>query len=714
MNARFGIGRRWQWALAWLDPGVPEGEPSSQTLRGMVASALTMVLALLAIAVPFLSTARLIATILSLAELIIGISAILLVRLGRARLATWIFLTGSWCVITAVTFLSGGLRGVGPVAYLGMTVIAGCFLGQRVALAVAGFSMAVTLAFAVLEKRGDPLPHYLLSNPFASWMLLWFSVAITVVPMNQMLRRLNKSLRFSRRRIEDLRRTQEALREGEEKYRELFEMVSDALFLIDNQDGRLLEVNPSAAAMYGYPREELLGMKNTDFSAEPDSTRAATLAGRTFVPVRWHRKKDGTVFPVEITARHFNRQGRPVHIAAIRDITDRLRAEEEHSRIEEQLRQSQRLESVGRLAGGVAHDFNNLLTVINGYADMLRYDLDEDDPLRAGLDEIKRAGERAASLTQQLLAFSRKQMIEPKPIDLNAVVAESEKMLRRLVGEDIEFVTTLSASPGAVMADPGQIHQILMNLAVNARDAMPNGGVLHVDTASVDLSEEEAAGCQDAAPGAYVRLSVRDSGVGMDNETLQRIFEPFFTTKKQGEGTGLGLSVVYGIVRQSGGWIHVSSELGKGTVFDIYLPRLDAAVLETAAPKNSAENLRGSECVLVVEDQEEVRKLAVEVLKSYGYSVLEAEQGEDALKVAARHQGSIHLILSDVIMPGMTGHELAARIAPFRPDAKVLYMSGYSRDVIGRGGVLDSKTPCVPKPFAPEQLARKVREMLEA
>jgi len=575
MTAKVSMRRRWHWALAWVDPGVPAAGPSPQTLRAITTSAMALVLAMLTIAVPFLSAAKLIAATLCLAEVIIGIAVMFFVHLGRVRLATWVFLAGTWCVITAVTFLSGGLRSVGPVSYLGLTVMAGCFLGQRAALAVAGFSTAVTLVFAILENRGNPLPRYLLSSPFAAWLLLWFAVAITVIPMSQMLRRLDKSLRLSSRRIEELRITQEALREGEEKYRELFEMVSDALFLIDNRDGRLLEVNPSAANMYGYSREELLGMKNTDLSAEPESTRTATVTGKTFVPLRWHRKRDGTVFPVEITARHFTRQGRPVHIAAIRDITDRVRAEEEHSRIEEQLRQSQRLESVGRLAGGVAHDFNNLLTVINGYADMLRYDLAEGDPLRAGLDEIKKAGERAASLTQQLLAFSRKQMIEPRPIDLNAIVAESEKMLRRLVGEDIQFVTTLRASPGTVMADPGQIHQILMNLVVNARDAMPSGGVLCVETANVDLSEEDVAGRQDAEPGAYVRLSVRDSGSGMDHETLQRIFEPFFTTKKQGEGTGLGLSVVYGIVRQSGGWIQVSSEVGKGSVFDIYLPRLN-------------------------------------------------------------------------------------------------------------------------------------------
>ena len=553
-----------RWAASRLDIGVPKAAHSPDTLHSMLVSALVVMLALLFITVPLFSTSKLIGGLLCSAEALLVIAAMRLLRRGRVRIATWIFLTGSWGIMTLVVILAGGLGSVGAVGYLAVTVAAGWLLGPRIALMCAGLSMAATLIMALLENSGHPLPRHLLSHPFAAWMYLWFAVAIAVVPLNQMLRRLAESLELSSRKIEELRRTEEALREGEEKYRELFEMVSDALFLIDNKEGWLLEVNPSAVNLYGYHRQALLGMKNTDVSAEPDSTRSATVTGRTFVPVRWHRKKDGTVFPVEITARHFNRHGRPVHIAAIRDITDRLRAEEEHSRIKEQLQQSQRLESVGRLAGGVAHDFNNLLTVINGYADMMLGDLAGQDPLRGGLEEIRKAGERAAGLTQQLLAFSRKQMIEPRPIDLNVVVSESPEDADASGGRGYRILHQPQPAARGGDGRPRAVHQILMNLAVNARDAMPGGGVLRVETEHVDLTEEEVLGRPDAAPGAYVRLSVTDSGAGMDRETLRRIFEPFFTTKKQGAGTGLGLSVVYGIVRQSGGWIDVNSEPGKG------------------------------------------------------------------------------------------------------------------------------------------------------
>ncbi len=706
------MGSLWKSAAAGLASDLPGSEDSPATLRILLVSTLIATAVLLFAAVPFFSARRLPGGLLCAGEGVLVLAAMRLLRRGKARIASWVFLSGTWTVVTVLVVLTGGFKSVVPVAYLAVTVTAGWLLGRRVALLAAGLSMGVTLVLALCETFGCGLPRYLTADALAGWLFLWFAVAIAVVPMNQMLRTLAASLELSRRKIEDLGRTEEALREGEQKYRELFEVMSDAVFLIDNQEGWLLEVNATAVNLYGYHRQALLGMKNTDLSAEPKETRSATVTGRTFVPVRWHRKKDGTVFPVEITARHFTRNGRPVHIAVIRDITARLKAEEERDRLEEQLRQSQRLESVGRLAGGVAHDFNNLLTVINGYADMTLGELEEDDPVRAALEEIRNAGQRAASLTQQLLAFSRKQMIEPRAMDLNVVVAESEKMLKRLVGEDIEFSTRLSAAPCPIMADSGQVHQILMNLAVNARDAMPGGGSLHVETDHFDLGEEKAVANPDAVPGRYVRLAVADTGTGMDQETLRRIFEPFFTTKGQGAGTGLGLSVVYGIVRQSGGWIQVESRPGGGTKFEIYFPRLDAVALDETADEAPGADLRGTESVLVVEDQEEVRKLAVEVLTSYGYSVLEAAHGPAALGLVERYSGPIDLMLTDVIMPGMSGRELADRIAPIRPGVKVLFMSGYSRDVIGREGVLDHTMPCVAKPFSPEELARKVRDLL--
>ncbi len=399
--------------------------------------------------------------------------------------------------------------------------------------------------------------------------------------------------------------------------------------------------------------------------------------------------------------------GRPVRMVGTNtDITGR-------KKLEEQFLQAQKLESVGRLAGGVAHDFNNLLTVINGYSALLLSRLPQRDPHRKQVEEIREAGEQAASLTQQLLAFSRKQMIQPQLLRLNATVADSQKMLRRMVGEDIELATVLGAAPDQVMADPGQIHQVLMNLVVNAGDAMPNGGRLIIETSTVDVNPQDAVENSDMARGPYVLLKVMDTGIGMDQETRQHIFEPFFTTKEVGKGTGLGLSTVYGIVRQSGGFVRVDSEPEKGTTFKVYLP-LTTAGAPAQLSKPRPTNLHGSETVLIVEDQDKVRALATETLQSYGYSVLSAANAEEALVVAELLAGPIHLLLTDVVMPGLNGGMLAERVKLLKPETKVLYMSGYTDEAIGQAGVLDSESAYVRKPFAPETLAARVRETLDA
>ena len=379
----------------------------------------------------------------------------------------------------------------------------------------------------------------------------------------------------------------------------------------------------------------------------------------------------------------------------------------------EQLRQAQKMEAVGKLAGGIAHDFNNLLTAITGYSELTLRRLRAEDPLRRNVEEIKKAGERAASLTRQLLAFSRKQVLQPKVLDLNAVVSDMEKMLRRLIGEDIELRTALAADLGSVKADPGQIEQVLMNLAVNARDAMPQGGNLIIETENVYLNEGYATRHIAVKPGPYVMLAVSDTGEGMSEETQSRIFEPFFTTKEVGKGTGLGLSTVYGIVKQSGGNIWVYSEVGEGTVFKIYLPRVDEAAQEYKPGPEAQESLDGTEVILLAEDDERVRGLVREVLEGYGYRVLEAEGGSAALSVSERHEGPIHLLLTDVVMPKMSGRELAIRLARVRPEMKVLYMSGYTDESIVHHGVLDAGTPFLQKPFEAEALARKVRELLD-
>ncbi len=389
------------------------------------------------------------------------------------------------------------------------------------------------------------------------------------------------------------------------------------------------------------------------------------------------------------------------------DITDR-------KRLEEQFRQSQKMEAVGQLAGGIAHDFNNLLTVITGYCQILLTAADQGDPRREELEQIKEAGDRAASLTRQLLAFSRKQILEPKVLDLNAVVTNLDKMLQRLIGEDIALRTALSPALGCVKADPGQIEQVIMNLAVNARDAMPQGGRLTIETAYADLDESYAKERFAVQPGPYVMLAVSDTGSGMDTETQAHIFEPFFTTKGQGKGTGLGLSTVYGIVKQSGGYIWVYSEPGRGTTFKIYLPRVDAQAeaLEPRSPLQ--ESLQGTETILLVEDEERVRRLARTILAGHGYSVLEAPNGAEALRISEQRGGAIHLLVTDVVMPGMSGGELASQLIAKHLHMKVLFVSGYTDDAIVRHGVLQAGIPFIQKPFTPSTLARKVREVLDA
>ena len=393
---------------------------------------------------------------------------------------------------------------------------------------------------------------------------------------------------------------------------------------------------------------------------------------------------------------------------ALQEAEERQRSEV----LEDQLRQAQKVEVIGRLAGGVAHDFNNLLTVISGYTDLTLGQLPEQDPLREDLEEIRNAAQRAAELTRQLLAFGRRQILTPKVIDLNAVVAGTEKMLHRLIEEDIELVAVPEPELWRVKADAGQIEQVIMNLAINARDAMPDGGRLTLETQNVELDDAYARAHVAVHPGPYVMLAVSDTGSGMDQETLGHLFEPFFTTKGPGQGTGLGLATVYGIVKQSGGNIWVYSEVGQGTTFKVYLPRVDAP-LDSATPLKPSASLRGTETILLVEDERGVRLLARRVLEGNGYAVLEAAEGLTAIELVRHHEGPIHLLVTDVVMPHMSGRAVADAVTSLRPTVKVLYLSGYTANAIVHRGVLDLGTPFLEKPFTPGTLVAKVREVLD-
>jgi PAS domain S-box-containing protein len=479
--------------------------------------------------------------------------------------------------------------------------------------------------------------------------------------------------------------------------------------------------------MLGYSHEQFLGKRLwdiglfRDIAASQDSFQK--LQGERYI--RYEHlpleTKKGQYIDVEFVSNIYQVDHKSVIQCNIRNITERKQtnitehkqAEEKMAALQEQFRQSQKIEALGSLAGGIAHDFNNLLTVIKGYSQLSLIELKEGDPLKESIEEIQKATDRAAALTRQLLAFSRRQVMEMKVLDLNTILKDLEKMLRRVIGEDIKLVTLLAEDLGSVKTDPGQIEQVVVNLAVNSRDSMPKGGKLTIETANVELDEDYAHAHVAVTPGRYVMLSVSDTGVGMTREIRDRVFDPFFTTKVKGKGTGLGLSTVYGIVKQSEGNIWVYSEPDQGTTFKIYLPRVDEPLEELGKKELVKEILRGSETVLVVEDEEAVRKLAVRILQRQGYKVFDAPQGGDALLTCEQHKEPIHLMLPDVVMPGMRGYELAKRLEPLHPEMKVLYTSGYTDNAIVRHGVLEKEMHYIQKPFAVDGLARKVREVLD-
>ncbi len=505
------------------------------------------------------------------------------------------------------------------------------------------------------------------------------------------------------------RRAQQQLEESERRYRLLFENNPQPMWVFDADTLAFLAVNQAAVETYGYTRDEFLAMTIRDIRPPEDIPALLDdLQSREGGPIHrsgpWrHRKKDGTLITVEIVSHPIDFDGGRARLVLASDITER-------KKLEEEFHQAQRLESVGRLAGGVAHDFNNLLTVINGYTEMVLQDVSGDNIIQEMLREVLAAGARAAALTQQLLTFSRKQLIQPVVLNVNDIVSDIERMLRRLIGEDIRLVTKLARDLGKVKADGGQLQQVIMNLAVNARDAMPNGGSLLLETANVTFDEQYATLHPEVQTGEYAMLAVTDTGTGMTPEVKARLFEPFFTTKPKGSGTGLGLATVYGIVKQSGGWIWVYSEPGSGTTFKVYLPRTDEAIPQPRPVLKT--DTRGRETILVVEDQPEVRMIAITALQRFGYTVLSAVNGEEALSIASGFLGKIDLLLTDVVMPGMNGRDLASRLRIERPDLRVLLMSGYTEDAIAERADLDAEVGYVQKPFSPETLAEKVRESL--
>jgi two-component system, cell cycle sensor histidine kinase and response regulator CckA len=498
------------------------------------------------------------------------------------------------------------------------------------------------------------------------------------------------------------------VQDNEERYRILFDTNPNPMWVYDLATLAFLAVNEAAIYQYGYSREEFLGMTIRDIRPAVEIPLLVSAVSRPnldpLLPVVWHhQKKDGTLIDVEITAAGLLFDGRPAELILAHDVTRR-------TRLEEQFRQAQKMEAVGRLAGGIAHDFNNILSAIMSYAELLRPQIAEGGA-QNDLDEIANSAERAALLTRQILAFSRQQILAPAVLDLNEVVAGLDRMLRRIIGEDIQLETRLAPSLGRIKADRGQLNQVIMNLVVNARDAMQAGGRLLIETSDLAV-DADYAGQAGVEQGDYVLLTVTDTGSGMTREQLAHIFEPFFTTKDQGKGTGLGLSTAYGIVKQSGGYIWVYSEPNRGTTFKIYLPRVNEP-LQPLTTTSSVRRSRGNETILLVEDDDAVRRAARRILEREGYAVLESADVDAACRSCRDFPGTIDLLLSDVVMPGMNGFELSTLLLGMRPAMRVLLMSGYSENTVQHRGDLLQGIGYLEKPFTTTLLARKVRDVLD-
>lgn len=522
--------------------------------------------------------------------------------------------------------------------------------------------------------------------------------------------------------ITALKNAEEEARAHQERFRTFFSSVNDAIFvhpLLEEGFAPFIEVNDIACERYGYSRDEFLGLTAPDITQRADSKKHAESAHRSkllknrrmfFEAV--HIKKSGEAFPVEINSNIVEQYGKPVILAVVRDISERKQAEEDKTRIEAQYRQSQKVEAIGRLAGGVAHDLNNMLSPIIGYSELLMHDIGPNNKKEEFALQIVQAGHRARDLVRQLLAFGRKQTLEYKTIDLNAIILRFESLLRRTIREDIELEFLLSEDSHMIKADTGQLEQVIMNLCVNAQDAMPKGGKLTLMTSLVELDQTKVEQVLALQAGNHVLLSIKDTGSGMDSETKEQVFEPFFSTKGE-QGTGLGLSTVYGIVKQHKGDIWVDSTHGKGSAFNIYLPVTESIISDDSSVRETTDSPMGTESILLVEDNEQVRNLNKLILTQRGYKVQTAVDGADALRIIAKGQHSFNLLLTDVVMPGINGRQLYSKVSDKIPSIKVMYMSGYADDVIAHHGVLDEGIHFIQKPFSIDALTIKVREVID-
>ena len=703
--------------MHWYSPAAFEGENDRRTARVLVWLIVVSWGVYLLVSLVSWSYRDWQNTAVTCAVIVLQVVPLWLIRRGHLRLSAFIFLLGVLTAITCMATFGQGITDIGVVAYPILLVFAGSTLSRRLFLGCVGLTVAAVIWLAAGQAAGAYVTKPLTTS---IWVYTIGVVAVLLVgafAVYMLSADLQRSLASARKELARRRQTETALQESEERFRFLSSMTAEGIAIHDN--GILLDANQAFANLAGFKSpSELIGepiFEMVPFT--PESLRI--LEQRRLAPSNDAYEveilaPDGSKRTLETSARQVTYLGRPARLISSLEITARKRAEEALRASEEQLRQSQKMEAVGQLAGGIAHDFNNLLFAILGYSELLLADSEAmSSKARQDLLEIMKAAERGSSLTKQILAFSRRQALRPTSVSLNDILDKMESLLRRSLGEDVELVMVHDPGLWTVEADVHQFEQVVMNLAVNARDAMPTGGRLTMQTANVELHEEFCNAQQWVSPGSHVMLRVSDTGVGMDEATLMRVFEPFFTTKEVGKGTGLGLAVAYGIVKQSGGSIYVESEPGVGTTFTIYLPRVTVYAADEEQPSHEMVQPRGTETILLVEDETAVRELVARVLIDLGYRVISAGSVEEA-RQAADHAGKLHLLLTDVVLPGqMQGNDLAHELTSPRPDLPVIYISGYSRDALVHAGRLDAGVHLLEKPFTSQALVTLVRRVLD-
>jgi PAS domain S-box-containing protein len=683
------------------------------------------------IGIPFVLVRKLYDSIIVLGLFLVLLTAHWLMRRGRVRLASAVLIAGIWIIFTIFLPFTGGMTSIIAVFYIVDTVIAGLLLGVRAALIHAAACSLAGLGMVIFESSGGPVPRIFPVPAAMGWVIMTLGLLLTTTVLNLVLNSLNDALALARRQVEERKQAEEALRESEERYRQLFELESDAIFLIENESGRILEVNNAASALYGYSRDELLTKRNTDLSAEPEDTRQVTqetpvIADQVVtIPLRFHRKKDGAVFPVEITGRFFTWRERPVHIAAIRDITERAQVEEtlreSHRRLEETLSELQetqermmhqeRLVAVGQLAAGIAHDFNNILATIVLYTQMSLRANETSPQVRQRLEIIARQTDRATDLVQQILDFSRRAMLKRRVLALDSFMKEVVKLLERTLPESIHISLAVEAGEYPINADLTRIQQAIVNLALNARDAMPNGGELRIALSRTQGQEIQCVDCGPMTGGDWIQVTVTDTGTGIPPDVLPHIFEPFFTTRTP-LGHGLGLAQVHGIVKQHEGHLDVQTQVGHGTTFRLYWPALSAGQ-PLALPEAPLEMAQGrGETILVVEDDDTMRAALIDVLDALDYQVLAAANGMEALVVYEQYADEVSLILSDWVMPSIGGLELVRELAARHAAPKVLMLTGHPLTEEAETSVPVNVVGWIHKPPSIEQLAEAVSRAL--